>query len=158
MTEPLTKPISLAFAEITARLFANCNEKESLHAAKYGISTVEFRCLRILTEKKQLTVNQLAHEMSITSSRVTRIIDGLVAKKLVRRVIDKGDRRVLNLSLTPKGEKLAQKCIEEHIRIHDEIIGNIPAEYHQSMIELLEKLNQAVEAWLDKQGPSSGMS
>lgn len=158
MTEDLTKPISLALADITARLFANCNEKESLHATKHGISTVEFRCIRILAEKKQLSVNQLAQEMSITSSRVTRIIDGLVAKKLVRRVIDKADRRVFNLSLTPKGEKLAQQCIDEHIKIHEEIIRNIPAIYHQSMIELLEKLNQAVEAWLDKQGTSFRVS
>lgn len=156
MIEQSIKSIPVALAEITSRLFANCNEKELLHAAKYGISTVEFRCIRILAEKMQLNVNQMAHEMSLTSSRVTRIVDGLVAKKLVRRVSDKNDRRVFNLFLTPKGEKLAQQCIADHIKIHEEIIGYIPAEYHQSMIQLLELLNQAVEAWLSKQAASLG--
>ncbi len=150
MIASLSNPYSVALAEITARLFANCNEKESRHAAKYGLSTVEFRCIRILSDKGQLTVNQLAHEMSLTSSRVTRIIDGLVSKKMVRRAIDKNDRRVLNLSLTAKGQQVAQKCIQDHVRIHEEIIRNIPEEYHQIMIEILEKLNQAVEMWLEK--------
>lgn len=142
--------LSLELAEITARLFANCHEKESRHAAKYGLSAVEFRCVRILSEKGQLTVNQMAQEMSLTSSRITRIIDGLVAKKLVNRVSSKNDRRVFNLSLSSKGEKLAQVCIKEHVQIHEEIIKNIPEEHHQSMIEMLKKLNEAVEAWLEK--------
>lgn len=156
MIEQSTKSIPIALAEITSRLFANCNEKESLHAAQYGISTGEFRCIKILAEKKQLNVNQMAHEMSLTSSRVTRIVDGLVAKKLVRRVSDKTDRRVFNLFLTPKGEELAQQCIKDHIKIHEEIIAHIPEEYHHQMIQLLEQLNQAVEAWLSKQAASLG--
>lgn len=150
MSEQVQKSYSVELAEITSMLFANCNEKESRHAAKYGLSAVEFRCIRKLFEKEQLTVNQMAQELSLTSSRVTRIIDGLVAKKLVNRVSGENDRRIFNLSLTPEGEKLAQDSIKDHIKIHQEIIKQIPEEYHQSMIEILKKLNEAVKAWLEK--------
>jgi len=150
MTDQNTKPYSIELAEITSLLFANCNEKETRYAAKYGVSIVESRCIRKLHEKKQLTVNQLAQEMSLTSSRVTRIIDGLVAKKMVVRESGENDRRVYNLSLTPKGEKLAKELIEDHIKIHEEIIKKIPEEYHHSMIEILRRLNKAVEYWLEK--------
>jgi len=150
MSEQLRKPYSVELAEITSLLFSNCNEKESRHAATYGLSAVEFRCVRRLFEKGQLTVNQMAQEMSLTSSRVTRIIDGLVVKKLVNRISGKNDRRVFNLSLSPKGEKLAQDSIKDHIKIHEEIIKNIPEDYHQSMIEILRKLNEAVKIWLEK--------
>jgi DNA-binding MarR family transcriptional regulator len=141
---------SIDLAEITSLLFANCNEKESRHAAQYGLSAVEFRCIRKLFEKGQLTVNQMAQELSLTSSRVTRIIDGLVDKNLVNRISGENDRRVFNLSLKPKGEKVAQESIKDHIKIHEEIIKNIPEEYHQSMIEILRKLNEAVKNWLEK--------
>jgi len=150
MPDQNNKPYSVELAEITSFLFANCNEKESRHAAKFGLSAVEFRCVRKLFEKVQLTVNQMAQELSLTSSRVTRIIDGLVDKNLVNRVSSKNDRRVFNLSLTSKGEKLAQDSINDHIKIHEEIIKNIPVEDHQSMIEILRKLNEAVKNWLEK--------
>ena len=150
MPDQNNKLYSVELAEITSLLFANCNEKEARHAAKYGVSTVESRCIRKLYEKKQLTVNQMAREMSLTSSRVTRIIDGLVAKKMVVRESGENDRRIYNLSLTPKGEKLANDLIQDHVKIHEEIIKKNPEEYHHSMIEILKKLNEAVESWLEK--------
>ncbi len=82
-------PYSVVRAEITGRSFANCNEKESRHGAKYGLSTVEFRCGRILSDNDQLAVNQIAQEISLTCGRITRVSDGLVAKKnLVRHAGD----------------------------------------------------------------------
>lgn len=148
MSNQNNQALSVELAEITAQLFSNCHEKENRHAAKYGVSLGEFRCLRILFQKKELTVNQLAQEMSITSGRVTRIVDGLVAKKLARRVVGKADRRIFNLSLTAKGLKLAEELIQEHVKIHEQIIREIPGESHQQLIEILGQLNRAVATWL----------
>ncbi|MDZ7264365.1 MAG: MarR family transcriptional regulator [candidate division KSB1 bacterium] len=149
MLYPANKTLCIELAGMIARLFTNCNEKESRHAAQLGLSVVEFRCLRAIFENKHLTVNQLAQAMSLTSSRITRIIDELVTRKLVSRINDKNDRRVINLSLTPEGEKLAQKSIDHYLKIHEEIIKYIPAEDHRAMIKLLEKLNRSVEHWLE---------
>ena len=150
---PVTKnkyyPTQLS--DITSRLFTNCQEKEARHVAKYGVSIVEFRSMRILYQYKKLTVNQLAQKMSLTSSRITRIIDGLVNKQIVIRTTGEKDRRVFYLSLTPKGEKLANDLIQDHNRIHEEILNNIPVESHQSMIEILKQLNKAVEVWLEEE-------
>jgi DNA-binding MarR family transcriptional regulator len=74
----------------------------------------------------------------------------LVAKKLVVRESGENDRRVYNLLLTPKGEKLANDLIQDHIKIHEQIIDNVPEKYHHLMIEILQQLNKAVEAWLEK--------
>ncbi len=86
MPEKEKKSYSIQLVETTSLLFVNCNEKEFRHAVKYGLSALEFRCVRKLLEKGQLTVNQMAQKLSLASSRVTRIIDGLAAKKLVNRV------------------------------------------------------------------------
>ena len=102
---------SMQLADITSALFTNCTEKENRHVAKYDISIAGFRCIKILYEIKEITVNQLAQKMSLTSSRITRIIDGLVAKNLVHRISGTNDRRIYNLSLTDKGNKLAENLI-----------------------------------------------
>lgn len=151
MSELQSKLDSMRLADIIGRLFVNCNEKENRHVAKYGVSIVEFRCLRTLHEYDSLTVNQVAQKMSLTSSRVTRIVDGLVRKKLVNRETGETDRRVYNLSLTGKGRDLAKKLILNYNKIHEQIMLNIPEEYQSSMIQVLEQLNHAVEDWLSSE-------
>jgi DNA-binding MarR family transcriptional regulator len=137
-------------ADLIALLFTNCQKKESRFVAKHEVSVVEFRCMRILYEFEQLTVNQCAEKMSLTSSRITRIIDGLVSKKIVNREISKTDRRFYDLSLTTKGIKLVKKINEDYAKIHKEILSTIPDEYYDSMLEGITQLNNAVERWLNK--------
>lgn len=148
MSETNNKSFAERLADITSRLFFNCQEKETKYVTKYGVSTVEFRCLRFLYDNESLTVNQLAQLMALTSSRITRIIDGLVEKKLVVRESGKEDRRVYHLSLTNKGKKLSAAMIEDHTKMHEEILESIPAENHLMMFENLEHLNEAVGKWL----------
>ncbi len=143
-----TSPV--AIADTIARLFANCQEKESRFVADFGVSLVEFRCLRILNEHEQLTVNQLAQKMSLTSSRITRIIDGLVEKALVVRESGKSDRRVYLQRLTPEGKKLSDNLNQKYSNIHQEILSTIPAEKHQPLMEAINQLNDAVETWLNR--------
>ena len=150
MTNNNNKPYSIQLSEITTRLFANCQEKETKHASKYGVSVVESRCIKILYDHNQLTVNQLAKQMSLTSSRITRIVDNLVTKQLVIRESGHDDRRIFNLFLSEKGKKLAEALIENYTTIHEEILNNIPEEYQQPMIVILTHLNNAIEKLLKK--------
>ncbi|NOZ62616.1 MAG: MarR family transcriptional regulator [Calditrichaeota bacterium] len=150
MTKQTGKPISLLLGEIASELFANCNEKESRYVSRYGISLGEAKCLRKMNGFDSLTVNQLAHELNLTSSRITRITDSLVAKGYVLRETDSHDRRVYNLTLTEKGKKLAGDLIDGYKKIHSEILRNVPQEYHAIMIEALKVLNLAVVEWLEK--------
>ena len=139
---------SIRLAEITTRLFNNCQEKEVRHAAQLGVSVVEFRCLRVMMEFEKLTVNQLAQKMSLSSGRISRLIDKLVSKQLVLREAGTDDRRIYYLCLTAKGEKLAADLVQSHIKIHNEIMNKIDAEVHDPMIDILTLLNNAVESWL----------
>jgi DNA-binding MarR family transcriptional regulator len=143
-------PDCVQIADLIALLFTNCQEKESRFIAEHEVSVVEFRCMRILYEFEQLTVNQLAEKMSLTSSRITRIIDGLVSKKIVNRELSQTDRRFYDLSLTGKGIKLVKKLNEAYAKIHKEILSIIPDEYYDSMLEGITQLNNAVERWLNK--------
>ena len=150
MSQKEKYPDCVQIADLIALLFTNCQEKESRFVAEHEVSVVEFRCMRILYEFEQLTVNQLAEKMSLTSSRITRIIDGLVSKKIVNREISKTDRRFYDLSLTGKGKKLVKQLNEAYAKIHKEILSIIPDEHYDSMLEGITQLNNAVERWLNK--------
>ncbi len=143
-------PNCVQIADLIAVLFTNCQKKESRFVAEHLVSVVEFRCMRILDEFDQLTVNQLAEKMSLTASRITRIIDGLESKGEVLRETSKSDRRVFDLSLSTKGKKNIKKLNEDYARIHKEILSTIPEQYHDTMVEGITQLNLAVEKWLGK--------
>jgi len=148
MSENSDKFYAIQLSNIISQLFTNCQDKETRYVAKFGISLVEFRCIRILYENQSLTVNQLAHQMSLTSSRITRIIDGLVQKRLVLRESGQTDRRIYNLSLTKSGNKLAQEMIQDYAKMHEDILKSIPEENHPTMIKMLNLLNVAVKKWI----------
>jgi DNA-binding MarR family transcriptional regulator len=144
------KSASLQLAEITHELFSNCNEKETRYISQFGVSIVEAKTLRKLNDFDSLTVNQLANELRLTSSRITRIIDSLVDKGLVLRESDKNDRRVYNLSLSKKGKVFTKRLIEGYEKIHEEILENIPEKNHEEMLHALRLLNDAVVSWLKR--------
>ncbi|MBN1352678.1 MarR family transcriptional regulator [candidate division KSB1 bacterium] len=148
LSEKQTETLAGELAEIIARLFTQCQEKDARHVAQYGVSIVESRCLRILYDDKELTVNQLAQKMSITSGRVTRIIDGLAAKNFVIRRVNKLDRRIYYMVLTNQGENLAKQLAEDHIKIHEAILSRIPEQNRRQMIDFLHKLNAAMDDWI----------
>jgi len=125
MINPEAISYSSRLSESISLLFQNCLEKESRYTAKFGITVVEIRCINILHELGTLSVNQLAKQLSVTSSRVTRLSDGLIKKGLVIRQTSENDRRIYLLSLTKKGLKLACKAAEHHKSIHKEILNQI---------------------------------
>lgn len=144
----MPKKNSKRLADLMFRLLTNCTEKEVRHVAKYGVTVAEFRCLKALLVNESVNMNQLAQEMQITNSRMTRIIDNLVDKKLVQRIENEQDRRMNIVTLTPDGQLKAQMMLQSAIAINSEILGRIPNEKHESVIDAIDLLGKAIESWL----------
>ncbi|MGD2098286.1 MAG: MarR family transcriptional regulator [Desulfobacterales bacterium] len=75
---------------------------------KYSITSAQLNCLLALYENGPLPPSQIARHMIVNSSTVTGVIDRLEQKRLVRRQRNSPDRRIINIQLTPDGEKLAK--------------------------------------------------
>ena len=149
MEDSRNKNFSILLADRIAQLFSICQEKEAKIVQDSGVSIVEYRCLRILSETEQLTPKQLALKMGLTSSRITRIIDGLVEKEIVLRESGHQDRRIYHLSLTSKGKNIADQLNNKYKVMHEEILKSIPKEYHSTLLTGVERLYQAIKKYLD---------
>ena len=105
----------------------------------YDMTYVQWLPLYKLLMKEGDTVAGLARELDIDPGAMTRSLDRLEAKGLVRRERSTEDRRVVHLVLTDEGRKVARKVptvlatvLNGHLR------GFSEAEWHQ----LLEFLNR----------------
>jgi DNA-binding MarR family transcriptional regulator len=113
----------------------------SAQLKELGITTEQFNVLRILKGKHPtpMCVKDIGSRMIEKSSNVPRIIDRLVAKKLVKRSTSKEDKRETLMTLTNEGgEQLlaANKAVE---KLTDKMIG-LTEEEAVTLNDLLEKM------------------
>jgi DNA-binding MarR family transcriptional regulator len=73
----------------------------------HGLTHVQWGPLFMMQQSRASTVAELARELGTDPGAMTRLLDRLEAKGLCRRLRSTEDRRVVNLTLTPAGEKAA---------------------------------------------------
>ena len=137
-------------ANLTFSLLANCQEKEVHLAELHGLTQAEFRCLRLFGTDESLNNKTIAERMNLSPSRLTRIIDGLVKKRYIRRNIDSNDRRNMKVLLSTKGKALVQQLNKAYVDIHEEILMDIDPSQHEQLIVAMTHLLEALEKWLEK--------
>ena len=137
-------------ADLTFKLLANCQEKEARLAEKYGLTQSEFRCLRLFNKNDVLNNKQIAERMNLSPSRLTRIIDGLVAKNYIIRQIEPSDRRNMKVELSKRGKVIVQKLNDAYVKIHQEILEDINKSQHKPLISAMENLLVALQKWIAK--------
>jgi DNA-binding MarR family transcriptional regulator len=145
-----TNSTASRLANLTFSLLANCQEKEVHLAELHGLTQAEFRCLRLFGTDESLNNKTIAERMNLSPSRLTRIIDGLVKKKYIRREIDNSDRRNMKVNLSKKGKALVQQLNKAYVDIHEEILMDIDPSQHEQLIVAMTHLLEALEKWLEK--------
>lgn len=137
-------------AELTFNLLEDCHKKEEALAKMYGLTTAEFHCLRLFNISEVINNKDLAKKLNLSPGRLTRIINGLVAKGCTIRTMDPSDRRGVHVSLSGKGIELVTKLNKSYVTIHEEILSNIDASIHKDLISGMTQLLSALRKWMKK--------
>lgn len=77
-----------------------------LEDSQAGIGPAQLSALSVLVFKGEMTLGELAATEQVRPPTMSRIVEGLVSRNLVRRVTTKGDRRTVAISATSEGRKL----------------------------------------------------
>ncbi|MDD4309194.1 MAG: MarR family transcriptional regulator [Candidatus Cloacimonetes bacterium] len=113
---------SKKFHDLITRLQVVLSEIDYAQKACLQAGRMECMLLNYLYQTKApANMNELAKVLNVSHSRVTRIMDNLVSKKLVSRQPSEDDRRCWYAIITDKGSKLAanslQTVVDQQIRI-----------------------------------------
>jgi DNA-binding MarR family transcriptional regulator len=140
------------FKEVIAKLFQCCQERMQYQSERFGLPEAELRCLILFGDERYLTPKGIAQKMNVVKSRVTKIVQGLLKKKMLQKIRDPEDSRVVLLSLTPKGlEKISEinRFINE---IHNEVLIRMIPEQRKSLLMSLDILASSMEGVKDLMG------
>jgi DNA-binding MarR family transcriptional regulator len=129
------------------RIVRSINLESKKVQKEYGVSIPQLLCLDYLKEAPhyQATQRMIRDHMRLNSSTMTGIINRLEKKGYVARLPKSGDKRVTNIALTSRGERilentpdLMQKRLDVKLRsLSDEEIGKINTAL-ETLIGMLE--------------------
>ena len=111
-----------------------------------GLTMEQHNVLRILKgmHPEAMCVKEIGARTLEKNSNVPRIIDRLVAKKLVKRAQSKHDKRETLISLTEKGVEVIDQTRRELDNFSKDLI-NITSEEATTLNELLERMRSKEE-------------
>ncbi|PIQ08973.1 MAG: hypothetical protein COW71_08830 [Ignavibacteriales bacterium CG18_big_fil_WC_8_21_14_2_50_31_20] len=136
-------------SRLTCDLGKTCLNKEHFFAAKYNLTPAEFRCLRLFKNKSSMSIKRIAVQMNLTPGRITHILTSLEAKKYIERKIDQKDKRNIIVHLTNSSIPFLKQVNENHIKLHENILNNLPEDKREFIIESMEELIKALKTWTD---------
>ncbi|HEX6193878.1 MAG TPA: MarR family transcriptional regulator [Chitinophagaceae bacterium] len=109
-----------------------------------GITPQQFNILRILRGSfpKPLSTLQIRERMLEKMSDTSRIVDRLITKGLVKKVICKSDRRLVDVIISDKGKKLLERLDDRQAEI-DGVLSNLTEKEAAVLSDLLDKLRNS---------------
>jgi len=146
INEDLLNYQTLRLKGLISEMVQCCEDRKLYESQRFGLPYSELKCLMLFDGERYLTVKGIAQKLEVAKSRVTKIIDGLIEKRLVKRIDDPDDARVKLISLTPEGEKTSREIDAFHRDIHRKILLQMDSDERKSVLFYLELLRSAMEA------------
>ena len=106
-----------------------------------------FRTLILLSRNPtHPTMGELSGELGIPLSSATRIVDGLVNAKLLERINDPLDRRVVRIQMSEYGQQFSQTA-KDHVKQHiARLLESFSPTEQEQLLHLIMKLFKTMEA------------
>jgi MarR family transcriptional regulator, 2-MHQ and catechol-resistance regulon repressor len=122
------------------------NEKIKNVLAPEDITPQQYNILRILRGSfpQPLSTLQIRERMLDRMSDTSRIVDRLVVKQLVKKVTCAKDRRLVDVTITDKGQNLLKK-LDIEVNDMEKISKNITDKEAQVISKLLDKLRDGAK-------------
>ncbi len=110
----------------------------------FGLTEAQYNALRILrgAGEEGRTCKEISDRMIKRDPDVTRMLDRLVTRKLVRRERDSSDRRVVRSHITTDGKALLHRADPAIRNMHKELTEAVNPASLRSLIETQEALRQ----------------
>ena len=102
------------------------------------------KLLRLLLDRDGLFIKDIVLELDIRPSSASQLIERLMGKGLVDRIVDDQDKRAKRIILTEKGRACAEKIKSTHADMYDKILDGLSTDEQQQLSALLKKLNTSL--------------
>lgn len=110
----------------------------------HGLSPTQYNALRILrgAGPEGLACSEVGQRMINRDPDITRLLDRLERRGLIRRSREQRDRRVIKTRITPAGMDLLKSLNREVMEFHRQLLGHMGEERLEHLMRLLEAVRE----------------
>lgn len=105
------------------------------------VTEQQWRVLRVLHEDGPMEPTRISEQACLLLPSLTRILQKLEDKKLIRRKRDKVDRRRQNVQISPKGASLIEANLAKNLELLEGVRDRMGEEKYDTLLDLLNELN-----------------
>ena len=119
-------------------------------SATSQLTVLQLQLLILIKKNKVLSMSDIANKFEISLPTATVLSDKLVKENLIRRVRREDDRRIVNISLTKKGESILEKAMKQrHLKIN-KVLSFLSPEDKNKLLSILKKLSVNIKKAYEK--------
>ena len=131
-----------------SRIAALAQREFEREFAHFDLTAPDFDVLAALRRSGvpfKLTPGALSRSTMTTTGGMTKRLDRLEARGLIRRESDPSDRRGKLIVLTDSGRELVDAAVEAHLRNEERMLAGLPEAHRQELVTLLRPLLAALD-------------
>jgi DNA-binding MarR family transcriptional regulator len=115
-------------------------KRESNELSKGNISLPQMVALDYISRKPCVSMTEIANILTIKTSSASVLIDRLIRQKMLHRKHDLHDRRVICISMTPKGRKVITQIQFQKRRSVRLVFGQLTQKERDQYLSVLLKV------------------
>jgi DNA-binding MarR family transcriptional regulator len=109
------------------------------------ITFTQWRVLMCLRDGLANTCADVSRELAHDKGSMTRLIDQLEERRLLKRERDMEDRRIVFLTLTPSGRAAVNRLVPNLVDYFNELLAGFTPQEAKLLTQLLTKLRASLE-------------
>lgn len=136
-----------ALRDATVELVKKYQFRDRNETVAHGLSVSQTYALGTIAREGPLPMADLADDLHLSASTMSRVVEQLVRKELVAREQDARDRRVWRVTVTSAGRSLWRRIDDSLLAIDREVLASVPAAERAGMIRAVRLLAEATDRW-----------
>lgn len=145
MNHPPSDELAVRLTDAIRALVRRFSLAERADTACCGMTVAQAATLEALAGGG-LRLGELGRRLGISPSTLSRNLDRLESRNLVRRGPDPDDRRALRAELTTEGQKAADSVQIQEVEFSKSILRRLPDNAATPTVQALEELLQAIRS------------
>ncbi len=133
------------FYDVFAELVRGYQFRDRDQICCHGLSISQCYTLDALAKRGPMTMGELADQLHLETSTMTRVVDYLVANRLASRVSDAKDRRVCRVQIGKAGRSLVSTIRAELLKEYELVLREIAPSSREAVISAISRVAVAFE-------------
>ena len=131
---------SQRMTELLPQLIRGSARQEHNSLTRGEITLPQLSAMECLARQGARPMNEIARELGISRPAATGLINRLIAQQLAKREHDTRDRRIVRVSVTPRGRRMVANIWAQKRRTLVRVFGQIAPHERAQSLKTLERV------------------